>query len=345
MPVGNGVLGKVINKQEDIAVEPIGGGIMNVIDIILFVVIVMSVISGYHKGFLYGTLDLLLLILGIAFAIWSSRYIAAFFEKYVISIGVWTLPLAFIIAYIFARVILGALIARPVQRIPERVHGHVANKALGIIPGVANGMIYAAIISSLLLALAMFDGFSSKIRESSIANALTPHVQWAEAKLAPVFEEAVNQTMNSLTVEPQSEKSIDLPFAVNNPEARGDLEAEMLELINEERKAEGLPALAADPEMTAVARLHSRDMFAKGYFSHINKEGETPAQRARQAGVHFLVVGENLAFAQTLRIAHAGLMDSPGHRANILNKSFGRVGIGILDGGKYGLMVTQNFRN
>jgi uncharacterized protein YkwD len=57
------------------------------------------------------------------------------------------------------------------------------------------------------------------------------------------------------------------------------------------------------------------------------------------------VAGENLAMAQSLNIAHDGLMKSPGHRANILRLHFGRVGIGVLDGGRDGLMVTQNFRN
>ena len=47
----------------------------------------------------------------------------------------------------------------------------------------------------------------------------------------------------------------------------------------------------------------------------------------------------------TLPIAHNGLMNSPGHRANILRPEFGRVGIGIMDGGLRGLMVTQKFRN
>jgi uncharacterized protein YkwD len=86
-------------------------------------------------------------------------------------------------------------------------------------------------------------------------------------------------------------------------------------------------------------------MFAKGYFSHVNLEGESPSDRITKAKVRFLTAGENLAYAHTLTIAHNGLMNSPGHRANILHKDYGRVGIGILDGGIYGLMVTQNFRN
>jgi uncharacterized protein YkwD len=86
-------------------------------------------------------------------------------------------------------------------------------------------------------------------------------------------------------------------------------------------------------------------MFARSYFSHISPEGATPFDRIRKAEISFLTAGENLALAQSLHLAHTGLMNSPGHKANILHKSFGRVGIGILDGGIYGIMVTQNFRN
>ena len=65
----------------------------------------------------------------------------------------------------------------------------------------------------------------------------------------------------------------------------------------------------------------------------------------RDAHIRFTLAGENLALAQTLPIAHEGLMNSQGHRENILRTGFGRVGIGILDGGFHGLMISQEFRN
>jgi uncharacterized protein YkwD len=86
-------------------------------------------------------------------------------------------------------------------------------------------------------------------------------------------------------------------------------------------------------------------MFARGYFAHDSLDGRTPFDRMRDANVRFLVAGENLALAPTLSLAHTGLMNSPGHRANILRPQFGRVGIGIMDGGMRGLMVSQEFRN
>ena len=106
-----------------------------------------------------------------------------------------------------------------------------------------------------------------------------------------------------------------------------------------------MQALKADPALTAVARQHSKDMFARGYFSHITPGGKDPFDRMREAGITFIAAGENLALAQTLTIAHNGLMNSPGHRANILSPQYGRVGIGIMDGGIYGLMISQEFRN
>jgi len=119
----------------------------------------------------------------------------------------------------------------------------------------------------------------------------------------------------------------------------------MLEMMNEERAKEGLKPLQADPEMAAVARAHSKDMFARGYFAHNNPDGQDPFDRMEAAKVKFRTAGENLALAQTLEIAHTNLMNSPGHRANIMNPAFGRVGIGVLDGGFYGLMISQEFRD
>jgi uncharacterized membrane protein required for colicin V production len=161
---------------------------MNIIDVFLFIIILLSIYSAYHKGFVLGIVELLLLALGLLFAFWVYRHVTSFFENYITSLGVWTAPLVFILSYIFARILLGALARKLLQQIPQSVKESTLNKAFGIFPGVINGLIYAAIISSLLLAMPMFDGLSAKTRESSIANALTPHVEWTEEKLAPVFD-------------------------------------------------------------------------------------------------------------------------------------------------------------
>ena len=119
----------------------------------------------------------------------------------------------------------------------------------------------------------------------------------------------------------------------------------MIKLVNFERTSRGFNALTYDPKLMEVGRKHSADMFKRGYFSHYSPEGKSVADRAEKGGINYLVIGENLAYAPNLDLAHNGLMNSPGHRANILSADFNKIGIGILDGGVYGLMITQVFSN
>jgi uncharacterized protein YkwD len=318
---------------------------MNLIDAFLLLLILLVTYFGFRKGFILGAVDLFLLVASTCFAFWAYPYLGLFFQKYIPALGVWKLPVSFILCFLAVRFLLGAVMGRILSNVSTDTHRSLGNRLLGLVPGFINGVIYAAIISALLLGSPFFDSLSKQTRESRITTKLIPYVESAEHALAPVFDDAISQTMNHLTVNPSSHEAVDLSFTVNDPTVRPDLEAEMLLLVNQERNKVGLPSLVADPEMQEVARAHSRDMFAKGYFSHTNKEGKSLADRAHEAQVAYTTAGENLAFAQTLKLAHNGLMNSPGHRANILNKFFGRVGIGILDGGRHGLMVTQNFRN
>jgi uncharacterized protein YkwD len=119
----------------------------------------------------------------------------------------------------------------------------------------------------------------------------------------------------------------------------------MLDMVNGERAKQGLRPLKSDPELGEVARAHSADMLERGYFSHVTPDGKDPFDRMRQANLRYLTAGENIALAPSLSGAHRGLMNSPGHRANVLRPQFGRLGVGVLDGGRQGLMITQDFRN
>jgi uncharacterized protein YkwD len=318
---------------------------MNYIDILLIAIVLFSIYSGWLKGFIIGTLELLMFIVGIVLTFLFYPYIATFLEKHASNLGIWTVPLSFIIGLIIIRIILSIIVNQILRVIPATAHANTANHALGILPGAVNGVMWATIISALLLSIPLSDGLSEKTRKSLFAEKMADKVEWLDEKFSPVFDEAVNKTLNKLTVDPKSEKTVSLPFKDDNPKVREDLEAKMLVLVNAERQKVGLKPLEFDPEMLEVARRHSRDMFARGYFSHITPEGLSPFDRMKKLKVRFLAAGENLALGQTLNICHRGLMNSPGHRANILNRAFGRVGIGILDGGFYGLMITQNFRN
>lgn len=138
-------------------------------------------------------------------------------------------------------------------------------------------------------------------------------------------------------------QSISLPSAPAKLAVDYEAEQEILELINMERERAGLSPLALDESLSEVARKHSFDMWHRQYFSHNNPEGETPFDRMVEGEADFSRAGENLALARTVRRAHVGLMNSPGHRKNILDPEFRRIGIGVVDGGILGKMFTQNF--
>ena len=320
--------------------------LVNIVDILLLVLILLSVVYGWRRGFILGVLDLLGWALVLLSALRFYQPLAKFFEaRLSLWSEIWNRPIAFLLIALVVGVLVQVAAHTLLRRLSKDVHERTVNRIFGLVPGVASGVITAALAAALLLAVPFNETLHERARESSIANRLAVYAQQLEARLHPVFAEAVAETLNLLTVQPDSHERVSLPYKVTNARPRPDLEARMLDLVNKERVAHGLRPLAPDPELTVVARKHSVDMFARGYFAHDTPEGRSPFDRMQAGGVLFQAAGENLALAPSLQVAHNGLMNSPGHRANILGKDFGRAGIGILDGGMRGLMVTQNFRN
>ncbi|HXM36326.1 MAG TPA: CvpA family protein [Pyrinomonadaceae bacterium] len=317
-----------------------------VIDFLLVLLVLVSMLNGWRRGFIHGLLDLLGWTLSLLAALRFYSSLARWLDTYVRWWAqVWNRPIAFILIALAAGVAVQLLGHTILVRLPKDIRKQRVNQILGIVPGLANGLILAGIVSALLLAIPLNESLRERTRESVLANRLAVYAGHLEAALHPVFGEAIAETLNLLTIHPESKERVTLPYKVATPRPRPDLEASMLDLVNRERVAAGLRPLAPDPELAQVGRRHSVDMFARSYFAHVTPEGRDPFNRMREAGVHFLTAGENLALAPTLQIAHTGLMNSPGHRANILNREFGRLGIGIMDGGIHGLMVTQEFRN
>lgn len=318
---------------------------MNVIDLILILIVLFSVYAGYLKGFITGSLQLMMMIAGLLSAFSLYPYFTVFLDKNIPSLGIWRVPLSFIIALLIARIVLSFIVNRLILIIPESYQAKGVNHVMGIAPGAINGSVWSIIAATLLLSVPFSDRLSALARDSKMAGAMADKVDWLDEKLSPFLDEIVNKPFGKLKTDAGTERSVSLPFKVDDPKVREDLEAKMLILVNEERQKVGLEPLKADPLMLVVAKAHSKDMFARGYFAHETPEGLSPFDRMKKAKVRFLAAGENLALGQTLNICHRGLMNSPGHRKNILNPAFGRVGIGILDGGIYGLMVSQEFRN
>lgn len=321
------------------------GGFMNYVDIILLMVIALAVWGGWKKGFILGSINLVVWIGSLLAGFFFYQHLGNLLNAWFPNLGVWTWPLSFLVIIIFSRIILGLIFNSLLRRTPDNAHTHGANRFFGLIPGFVNGVIYATIIAAVLLSIPLMNQLSSKTRESVLADQLAVNIGWLDNQLAPIFDDAVKKTLSRTSGNPKSDETVELYFSVKNAKPRADLELKMLELVNQERTSRGLKALKFDEQLVPVARAHSQDMFARSYFSHYTPEGKDPFDRMKAAGIKYYSAGENLALGPTLKICHDGLMKSPGHRANILNPSYGRLGIGILDGGSYGFMISQEFRN
>lgn len=320
-------------------------GATNAVDWLLVAVVLLGALGGWRRGFVAGALQLLTLAVSLAVALAGYPQPAAWLQGQFPAVGDWAPPLAVLSIFVVVHAALASLAGRAIVALPRKAHAHVGNRLLGLAPGVVSGLINATVVAVLLLAVPAFDQLTRLARESAMASRLSAPAEWLQARLAPIFERPIRRTLHSLIVPVESKTSVPLPFRVTQARERPELEARMLDMVNAERTQRGLKPLQADPELTQVARAHSRDMFVRSYFSHVSPDRDDPFDRMREAKVRYLIAGENLALARTLPAAHQGLMESPGHRANILRPQFGRVGIGVLDGGVHGLMVTQNFRN
>jgi uncharacterized protein YkwD len=122
-----------------------------------------------------------------------------------------------------------------------------------------------------------------------------------------------------------------LPPGGSGPCGFNTMEHEVFNLLNAERAKNGAGALQCDPAAVKVARAHSQDMCTRKYFSHTTPEGKSPWDRLKAGGVSFSSAGENIAWGQTsAQQVHNAWMNSSGHRKNMLNPSWVRVGIGYV---------------
>ena len=130
----------------------------------------------------------------------------------------------------------------------------------------------------------------------------------------------------------------------SNPGNASAAEQEVFDLVNQERESAGVSPLSWCDGLGECAKAHSNDMCDRGFFSHVNPEGEDPSGRGRagHAGSYtfspivpdpYYGVAENIAMGQnSAQEVMNAWMNSPGHRANILNGGYTHIGVGVCDG-------------
>ena len=196
----------------------------------------------------------------------------------------------------------------------------------------------------------------------ALFNLLPPAVPTAQAASAPATpfaaRTAVKHSTQMLTT-PSAARFI-TPAAAPpaDPMGLAPAESQFILLINAERTSRGENALTVDPLLVATARAHSREMSDLNYFDHHSPTPglDTPMDRflkglsaEGESIPPYLLVGENIYYCSVfndhynVQYGHQALMNSPGHRANILEPRFTKVGVGVYQDASGQFWVTEMF--
>lgn len=318
---------------------------LNWVDAVILIVLGYYLLQGWEMGLVQLIANFVSFLGSLWLAVKFHSQVGLFLiQKFGIS-TLWSNVLGYLIVGVIADIAMSEFLGFVTGSLPDKWEKSKVNRWLGTALSVVNGMVIVAFILLIILSLPLRGSIKQDIRQSIIGKKLVALAETYGGQVKSTLNEEVQQAIKFLTVEPKSTERITLDVTPQTSALTVDAAAEqqMLVLVNGERAKVGVKPLSSDAKIVAVARAHSKDMFERHYFSHIDPDGNDPLHRMLNGGVSFSIVGENIAYAPDLSSAHQGLMNSEGHRRNILDPEFHRIGIGIIDAGVYGKMFTQNF--
>lgn len=320
---------------------------VNLVDVLIIGALLLAVYEGWRSGFIATVYGLATWLIGLAIAVVTHPPLATV----VASLTGWPPALARSMAFVLILLAAEALFALAgrftLAPLLRRVRAHhlmrVVDRAAGILPSVARMVVILAVSLAALVVFPVAPGIRQAIDASRLGSAFVAEV----AALQPHLEQLIggegeNGLLLVTKLSADEQQSLQLPddlALAPDPEA----ERQLFELVNRERAARGLTTLQHDPRLVPVARAHAEEMFRLKYFGHVSPNTGTPFDRLSKAGIGYQRAGENLAYAQSVAVAHKGLMDSQGHRENILRPEFTELGVGVISAGLYGRMFVQLF--
>lgn len=319
-----------------------------VVDMILVAILLLSGLEGYALGVVISTGDLIKFITSFIVGLKSYAIMAIPIQAIFHTSKGYSYAIGFFLAAFITEVVLQIILSRPIRSVNnadfvKKSEIKQLNNILGILPGVISGGILLMFALTVLTTLPVSPFVKRAITTSQIGSFLVDRSQGLERSIAGAFGGAAHDTLNFLTIEPKSNSSVSLGFTTSKGVVDKEAENQMLLLLNLERSKRGLSTLVMDTTLQQLARDYAQEMLMKGYFSHYTPDNLSPFDRMEARNIVFSHAGENLAFSANVDLAMQGLMNSPGHKANMLSISFKRVGIGVIDAGIYGEMFVQEF--
>ncbi len=312
------------------------------LDLILFVWVAFWLFQGWRKGLFRTGAELIGLIFTIVLALQLARPFSVLIAG-VVDSGL-AYPISFLSLWLIFHLIWLLIIRLVETSLPQKVLGSEVNKVAGSLLAGLYGVTAIGLSLAIILALPVNNRFKSVITDSAVASQLIGRTARLTRFLESQIQRSVGQTLSYFTVRPLSQNSYEIKLKPGPLTVDLSSQKKMLELVNLERRKAGQRDLELDQDLTRLAQGQAQDMWLRRYFGHVNPDGQDPFARMDKAKISYQSAGENLALAPSVELAHLGLMDSSGHRANILNPGFGRVGIGVVDGG-FGKIFVQEFTN
>jgi len=315
------------------------------VDWIIIATIIYFAVRGWTEGILYLISSLLSFFLSLYLAIRLQPIVTPFIaHTFTVSVA-WAGVIAYVGIAFITEAILSVGFSAGIHKLPKHVKEGVVSQLLGAVVSAGNGMLLVTFFLVLIMALPVKGSLKQDISQSTIPPVLLRYADQYGGQVRQLIENSAEELTEFLTIKPNSSEKITLDVNAQDADLHIDSAAEeqMVALVNQERSSRGIKLLVSDPAIREVARQYSKKMFLGKFFSHYDLEGHDAGYRLENAHISFLVAGENIAFAPSLAVAHRGLMNSEGHKHNILDPAFGRVGIGIIDGGIWGKMFTQEF--
>ncbi len=317
---------------------------MNLVDLVILAGVAISAYWGWHSGFLATVLALVTWLLGLVLAVAAHATAAAV----LVALTGMAPPVARAISFVVILFVAEAAFALLARAALEPLLLHVradrttrlVDRAAGVVPGVGLALAFAA--AAIAVLLSVVPETREPIDRSRIGSALAAEVGALKPRLTQLLgsERESFEVLLVTRLSADERQSLDLPDDLRLS-SDPDAERQMFELVNQERTSSGLKPVELDPRLVPVARAHAEEMFRLKYFGHVSPVTGTPFDRLARAGIRYQRSGENLAYAQSVAVAHRGLMESPGHRENILRPEFTHLGVGVVNAGLYGRMFVQ----
>ena len=315
----------------------------NWVDLVIILIVVFFLVEGFRHGFWVVLANFLAFLISLLVSLRYYQFTADLLRvNFTLSHSV-SNALGFLATAVLIELFLGYVFGHFIVRIPSKYWKGWGYKLLAFLPATGEALVLISFLLLLILGLPISPRLKTETSNSKLGNLIVQQVAGLESRTREIFGGVVEDSLTHLTIKPGSRERVLLTTEAQELKMDEPAEREMLELINEERRKAGRKELVWDETLVPVARAHAADMWQNQYFGHISLDDKDIGDRLDEAGVDYLVAGENLALAPTVSTAHTGLMNSEGHRENILEEDFQKAVVGVIDGGIPGKMFVQIF--